>query len=82
MKNVIQAVAAIVIVATSIGNASAQRSTFYGPTGGYQGSASTFGNTTSFYGSTGGYLGSATTYGNSTVLYGSTGGYLGSVSRY
>jgi hypothetical protein len=65
---------------------------FYGPTGAYEGSATTTqqpyggGSTTDYYGPTGGYQGSSTTtrqpYGGSstTDFYGATGGYQGSAT--
>ena len=54
MKNVIQAVAAIVIVAASIGNASAQYARW-----GASGYTQQPSQTTNYYGATGNYLGSA-----------------------
>ena len=54
MKNVIQAVAAIVIVAASIGNASAQYARW-----GNSGYTQQPSQTTNFYGPSGSYLGSA-----------------------
>ena len=60
MKTVIQAVAALVIVAASVGTAVAQSRAYFGPTGGYTGSSFTSGTTTNYYGPTGGYVGSST----------------------
>ena len=56
MKNVIQAVVAVLIVAATVGNASAQYARW--GSGGYTFQPS---QTTNFYGPTGNYLGSART---------------------
>jgi hypothetical protein len=73
----------LIIIAFALlasGLAQAQTSTFYGPTGQYQGQATTTGNTTTYYGSTGQYQGQSTTMGNTTTLYGPTGQYQGQVT--
>jgi len=56
----------------------AQSTLFYGPSGQYEGNASTVGNSTIYYGPSGQYLGGATNIGNATSYYGSDGGYEGS----
>lgn len=58
--------------------ANAQSTLFYGPSGQYEGNASTVGNSTIYYGPSGQYLGDATNIGNATSYYGSDGGYEGS----
>lgn len=62
--------------------AGAQSGIIIGPDGGYQGSYSTHGNTTTFNGPSGGYGGSATTFGNSTRFTGPSGGYRGSANTF
>ena len=59
-------------------HALAQSTMFYGPSGAYEGNASTVGNSTIYYGSNGQYLGNSTTINNSTIYSGSDGGYEGS----
>ncbi len=59
MKNLIQAVAAIVIVAASVGTAVAQSTNYFVPGQGYAGSSFTSGNTTNYFAPGSGYVGSA-----------------------
>lgn len=56
----------------------AQSTLFYGPSGQYEGNASTIGSSTIYYGPNGQYLGNATTVGESTIYSGSDGSYAGS----
>jgi hypothetical protein len=78
MKLIFAIVALAMLVAQP---AAAQTTTFYSPTGGYQGQAVRSGNTTTYYGPTGGYQGSSATLGNTTMFYGPTGGYQGQTMR-
>ena len=59
MKSLIQTTAAVLILSASVGTATAQSTSYYGPGGSYAGSSNTSINTTSYYGPGGGYLGSA-----------------------
>jgi hypothetical protein len=73
---------AIAMLGASLGGASAQMSTFYGPAGQYQGSAQTSGNTTTYYGPSGQYLGTTNSFGNTTSIYGPSGQYQGSITTF
>ena len=59
MKTVIQAVAALVIVAASVGTAVAQSTNYFVPGQGLVGSSQTYGNTTNYFVPGRGWVGSA-----------------------
>jgi hypothetical protein len=68
---------ALSVFGLSTATALAQDERFYGPTGDYEGTARTDGDTTRFYSPTGDYLGTARKDGDTTRFYGPTGDYQG-----
>jgi len=59
-------------------SANAQTTSFYGPSGAYQGNAYSNNGSTSYYGPSGAYLGNSYSANGATNYYGSTGEYQGS----
>ena len=72
---------AAILGGATLAQAQSTTRSYYGPSGGYQGSSTTTGNNTMYYGPSGSYQGDSTTTGNSTAYYGPSGSYQGSSTR-